>query len=49
MIMATVEKPGFVQLNDKRYVLPDGICSLPYGHKYLEKITKFKENLNATS
>ena len=25
---------------------PDGICSLPCGHKDLEEITKFKENLN---
>ena len=49
MIMVTVEKPGFGQLNDKRYILPDGICSLPYGHKDLEEISKFKENLNTTS
>ena len=25
---------------------PDGICSLQCGHKDLEEITKFKENLN---
>ena len=36
MIMVTVEKAKFGQLNDKRYVLPDGISSLPYGHKDLE-------------
>ena len=44
--MVTVEKAKFGQLNDKRYVLPDGISSLPYGHKDLEYIENFKcENL----
>ena len=51
MIMVTVEKAEFGQLNGKRYVLPDGISSLPYGHKDLEYIKKFKcetlENLTA--
>ena len=42
MIMVTVEKAEFGQLNDKRYVLPDGISSLPYGHKDLEYIENFK-------
>ena len=42
MIMVTVEKAEFGQLNDKRYVLPDGISSLPYGHKDLESIENFK-------
>ena len=32
----------FGQLNDKRYVLPDGISSLLYGHKDLEYIENFK-------
>ena len=40
--MATVEKAEFGQLNNKRYVLPDGISSLPYGHKNLEYIENFK-------
>ena len=42
MIMITVEKAEFGQLNDKRYVLPDGISSLPSGHKDLEYIENFK-------
>ena len=40
--MVTVEKAEFGQLNDKRYVLPDGISSLPYEHKDLEYIEDFK-------
>ena len=32
MIMFKVEKAELGQLNDKRYVLSDGISSLPYGH-----------------
>ena len=40
MIMVTVKKAEFGQLNDKRYVLPDSISSLPYGHKDLEYIEK---------
>ena len=46
--MVTVEKSEFGQLNNKRYVLPDGICSLPYGHKDLEEITNFKYKLDTT-
>ena len=42
MIMVTVEKVEFGQLNDKRYMLPDGISSLPYRHKDLEYIENFK-------
>ena len=42
MIMVTVEKAEFGQLNDKRYVMTDGISSLPYGHKDLEYIENFK-------
>ena len=33
MVMATAEKSELGQLNYKRYILPDGISSLPYGHK----------------
>ena len=32
MIMVTLEKVEFGQLNDKRYVLPGGTSSLPYGY-----------------
>ena len=31
MVMVTTEKCEFVQLNDKRYILPDGVSSLPHG------------------
>ena len=46
--MVPVNKSEFCQLNDERYVLPDGIYSLPFRHKDLEEIPKFKENLNTT-
>ena len=42
MGMVTLEKCEFGQLNDKRYILPDGISSLPYGHKDLTSIENFK-------
>ena len=42
MIIVTVEKAEFCQLNGKRYVLADGIFSLPYGHKDLDFIENFK-------
>ena len=49
--MVTVEKAEFGQLDDNRYVLPDGISSFHYGHKDLEYIENFKcetlENLTA--
>ena len=32
MIMVTIEKCKFGQLNDKRYILFDGIFSIPYEH-----------------
>ena len=44
--MVTTEKAEFGQLNDKRYVLPDGISSLLYGHKDLEYINEYR-NLTA--
>ena len=40
--MVTVEKAEFGQLSDKRYELPGGISSLPYGHNDLEYIENFK-------
>ena len=42
MVMVTIEKCEFGQLNDKQYILPDGISSLPYGHKDLTFIENFK-------
>ena len=31
--------------DDKRYVFPDGICFLLYGHRDLRPLTEFKNNL----
>ena len=44
MIIETIQKCEFGQLNDKRYVFPDGISSLPYGHLHLREIENFKCN-----
>lgn len=38
-----VKKTKFSQLNDKRFYFPDGILSLPYGHKSLKEIDDFKK------
>ena len=40
--LVTVEKAELGQLNDKRYVLPDGISSLAYGQNDLDFIENFK-------
>ena len=45
MVMVTIDKSEFGQLDDKRYILPDGISSLPYGHLALSHIESFKEPL----
>ena len=45
MVMVAIAKCEFGQLDDKRYILPDGISSLPYRHKDL----KFIENLGMRS
>ena len=37
-------KTQFASLNDKRYYLPDGVTSLPYGHFLLAEIDKKKDN-----
>ena len=37
-------KTQFAGLNDKRYYLPDGVTSLPYGHFLLAEIDKKKNN-----
>ena len=36
-------KTKFSQLNDKRLYYPDGIVSLPFGHKNLKQIDNFKK------
>ena len=38
MCMVTIEKSEFGQLNDRRYILPDGICFLPYRHPDLKEL-----------
>ena len=42
MVKTSVTKTKFSQLNDKRFYLPNGILSLPYGHASLEELEKFK-------
>ena len=48
MSMVTIEKCEFGQLNDKRYILPDGICSLSYGHFDLKELANNKGRLMTT-
>ena len=48
MIMVTIEKIEFGQLNDKRYALCDGISSLPYRHKDLIPTENFKKEIKLT-
>ena len=49
MVMVTIEKCEFRQLKDKRYIFPDGISSLPYGHNGLNFIESFKDEISLTS
>ena len=42
MQMKSVCKIQFGQLNDKRFYLSNGILSLPFGHRSLEKLRKRK-------
>ena len=49
MIMVTIEKCEFGQLNDKQYILCDGISSIPYGHKDLVPIENFKNEMKLTT
>ena len=42
MQMKSVCKIQFGQLNDKRFYLSNGIVSLPFGHRSLEKLRKEK-------
>ena len=39
-------KVQFAGLNDKRYYLPDGVTSLPYGHFLLTELDKKKNQKN---
>ena len=39
-------KTQFASLNDKRYYLPDGVTSLPYGHFLLSKLDEKKNKKN---
>ena len=43
MQMKSVNKVQFGQLNDKRFYFSNGIVSLPYGHPFLENLTKQKD------
>ena len=45
MVMVTINKSEFGQLNDKRYILPDRSSSFPYRHLTLSHIESFKETL----
>ena len=42
MVLETVEKKKFSQLNNKRYYFQCGNVSLPFAHPYLRKINEFK-------
>ena len=48
MIMVTIEKYVFGKLNYKRYILCDGISSIPYGHQDLVPIENFKNEIKLT-
>ena len=48
MVMVTIDKCEFDQLNDRRYILPDNINSLPYGHRDLKFIEDFKDSISLT-
>ena len=47
MVMVTIDKSEFGQLNNTRYILPDRISSLPNRHLALSHIETFKESLFA--
>ena len=42
MTTTQVEKNKFSQINDKRLYFPNAIVSLPYGHRALKKLEKYK-------
>ena len=43
IILETIEKCKFAQMNDKRYYFEDGIISLPFYHPYLNEINEQKQ------
>ena len=43
MVKKTVVKTKFSELNNKRFYFPNGIVSLPFGHKNLKEIDNFKQ------
>ena len=43
MVKKTVIENKFSQMNDKRFYIPDGIVSLPSGHKNLREIDDFEK------
>ena len=45
MVMTTVNKNKFAQLNDKRFYFMNGINSLPFGHFLLNESKVFKQNI----
>ena len=42
MVLETVEKNKFSQLNNIRYYFQCGIVSLPFSHPHLEKTNQYK-------
>ena len=45
MVMTTVQKNKFAQLNDKRFYLMNSINSLPFGHFLLNEARNFKNTI----
>ena len=46
--MVTIDKYEFNQLNYRRYIQPDNISFLPYGHRDLKFIEDFKDSISFT-
>ena len=46
--MMTIDKYEFDQLNYRRYIQPDNISFLPYGHRDLKFIEDFKDSISFT-
>ena len=42
MVTTNIVKTKFSQLNNKRFYVPNGILSLPFGHPSLKKLDEFK-------
>ena len=43
MITTQVKKTKFSQINDKRFYFPDAVVSLPFGHRALKELEKYKK------